>query len=193
VTITVSDGNGGSATITVTINITNVDEIPVNNDPVFIEGSSATRSIAENTGSGVDIGTAVSATDDDNDTLAWTLGGTDGAAFSIDSTTGQLRTSASLDHETKDTYTVTITVSDGNGGSATITVTINITNVDEIPVNNDPVFIEGSSATRSRCRRNTRQHCTCVHRREQCHTFRSREYRFRCGHRHNCVRYRCRR
>ena len=149
VTITVSDRNGGSATITVTINITDVDERPDNTAPVFTEGSSATRSVAENTGSGVDIGTAVSATDDDNDTLAWTLGGTDGAAFSIDSTTGQLRTSATLDHETKDTYTVTITVSDGNGGTATITVTINITNVDEIPVNNDPVFIEGSSATRS--------------------------------------------
>jgi hypothetical protein len=93
VTITVSDGNGGSATITVTINITDVDEIPDNTAPVFTEGSSATRSVAENTGSGVDIGSAVSATDDDGDTLAWTLGGTDGAAFSIDSTTG---TSAQL-------------------------------------------------------------------------------------------------
>ena len=149
VTITVSDRNGGSATITVTINITDVDEIPDNSAPVFIEGSSATRSVAENTGSGVDIGSAVSATDDNGDTLAWTLGGTDGAAFSIDSTTGQLRTSATLDHETKDTYSVTITVSDGNGGSATITVTISVTDVGETPTNNVPVFTEGSSTTRS--------------------------------------------
>ena len=149
VTITVSDGKGGSATITITINITNVDEAPDNNDPVFTEGSNTTRSIAENTGSGVDIGSAVSATDADSDTLSYVLSGTDAPSFSIDSSSGQLRTSAALDHETKDTYTVTITVSDGKGGSATITVTINITNVDETPDNTVPVFAEGSDATRS--------------------------------------------
>ena len=149
VTITVSDGKGGSATITVTINITNVDEALANNAPVFTEEDSTTRSIAENTGSGVDIGSAVSATDDDNDTLSYSLGGTDAAVFSIDSSSGQLRTSAALDFETKDTYSVTISVSDSNGGSDSITVTISVTNVDETPTNNDPVFTEDSSATRS--------------------------------------------
>ena len=149
VTITVSDSKGGSATITVTINVTNVDETPANNTPTFTEGSSATRSIAENTGSGVDIGSAVSATDDDNDTLSYILGGTDAASFSIDSSSGQLRTSAALDFETDDTYSVTITVSDSKGGSATITVTINVINVDETPANNDPVFTEDSNTTRS--------------------------------------------
>ena len=149
VTITVSDGKGGSATITVTINITNVDETPANNAPTFTEEGSATRSIAENTGSGVDIGSAVSATDDDNDTLTYTLSGTDASSFSIDSSSGQLRTSVALDFETKDTYSVTISVSDGKGGSDTITVTINITNVEEALANNDPVFTEDSNITRS--------------------------------------------
>ena len=149
VTISVSDGNGSSATITVTINITNVDEAPDNNVPGFSEGESASRSVAENTGSGVDIGSAVSATDADSDTLTYSISGSDASSFSIDSSSGQLRTSAALDHETKDTYTVTIAVSDGNGGSATITVTISVTDVDEIPTNTAPVFAEGSSATRS--------------------------------------------
>ena len=149
VTISVSDGKGGSATITVTINITNVDEALANNAPVFTEEDSTTRSIAENTGSGVDIGSAVSATDDDNDTLSYSLGGADASSFSIDSSSGQLRTSAALDFETKDTYSVTISVSDSNGGSASINVTISVTNVDETPTNNDPVFTEDSSATRS--------------------------------------------
>ena len=149
VTITVSDGKGGSATITVTINITNVDETPANNAPTFTEEGSATRSIAENTGSGVDIGSAVSATDDDNDTLTYTLSGTDASSFSIDSSSGQLRTSVALDFETKDTYSVTISVSDGKGGSATITVTISVTDVDEALANNDPVFTEDSNTTRS--------------------------------------------
>ena len=144
VTINVSDGNGGSDSITVTINITDVDETPSNNAPTFSD-SSTTRTIAENTGSGVNIGSAVSATDADDDTLTYSLGGTDAATFNIDSTSGQLRTSASLDYETKPSYKVTITVSDGNGGSDSITATINVINVDETPSNNAPVFTAGSS------------------------------------------------
>ncbi|MCY3742290.1 MAG: cadherin domain-containing protein [Candidatus Poribacteria bacterium] len=102
-----------------------------NNAPVFSDGTATTRSIAENTASGVSIGATVSATDADNDTLTYTLGGTDAGSFSIDSTTGQLRTSAALDYETKTSYSVTVSVSDGNGGSDSITVSINITDVVE--------------------------------------------------------------
>ena len=98
--------------------------------PEFTEGSSATRAIAENTQLSVNIGTPVAATDADNDTLTYTLSGTDANAFSIDTTTGQLRTRAALDHETQSVYTVIITVSDGKLTDS-ITVTINITDIDE--------------------------------------------------------------
>ena len=144
VTITVSDGNGGSDSISVTVNITDVDEAPSNTAPVFADDS-ATRSIAENTGAGVDIGSAVSATDADNDTLTYSLGGTDAISFSIDSTSGQLRTSAALDYETKTSYSVTISVSDGKGGTDTITVTVNITDIDETPANTAPVFADDNA------------------------------------------------
>ena len=149
VTVSVSDGNGGSDSISVTINVTDVNETPANNAPVFGEGASATRSIAENTASGTNIGSAVSATDADSDTLTYSLSGTDASSFSIVSTSGQLRTSAALDYETKTSYSVTVSVSDGNGGSDSITVTINVTDVNETPANNAPVFGEGASATRS--------------------------------------------
>ncbi|MCG9130099.1 cadherin repeat domain-containing protein, partial [Candidatus Poribacteria bacterium] len=148
VTLTVSDGKGGSDSIAITINIVDVDETE-NSAPVFTDGSSTSRSIAENTGSGVDIGSAVSATDADDDTLSYSLGGTDISSFSIDSSSGQLRTSAALDYETKSSYSVTVSVSDGAGGSDSITVTINVTDVDESPVNIAPVFADGSSTTRS--------------------------------------------
>ncbi len=141
VTITVSDGSL-TDTIAVTITVTDIDE---NSTPVFTDGDSATRSIAENTGSGVDISTAVSATDADNDTLEYSLGGTDASSFSIDSTSGQLRTSAALDYETKTSYSVTITVSDGKGGSDSISVTISITDVDEAPANTAPAFADDSA------------------------------------------------
>ena len=98
--------------------------------PTFTEGLSATRSVLENTQSGVNIGDPVSATDTDSNTLTYTLSGTDAASFDIVSSSGQLRTDASLDYETKDTYTVIITVSDGIL-TDTITVTINVSDVEE--------------------------------------------------------------
>ena len=101
VTVSISDGNGGTDTITVTINVTDVNETPANNPPVFTDGTSTIRSVAENTASGRHIGTAITATDADNDTLTYTLGGTDATSFRIDATTGQLKTNAALDYETK--------------------------------------------------------------------------------------------
>ena len=119
-----------------------------NTAPVFTDGTSTTRKIAENTAAGQNIGTAISATDADSDTLTYTLGGTDAAAFSIVSTTGQLRTRAALDYETKTSYSVTVTVSDGNGGTDSITITINVKDVTEI-TNTAPVFTDGTSTTRT--------------------------------------------
>ena len=126
--------------------------IPVvtNNAPIFADGTSTTRAIAENTASGQNIGSAIAATDaDSGDTLTYSLSGTDAASFSIVSTTGQLQTNAALDYETKTTYSVTVSVSDGNGGSDSITVTINVTNVNETSANNAPVFADGTSTTRT--------------------------------------------
>ena len=97
---------------------------------MFADGTSTTRSINENSDADVNIGTAITATDTDNDRLTYTLSGTDAAAFRLESTTGQLKTKAALDYETKSSYTVTITVSDGNL-TDTITVTINVTDVEE--------------------------------------------------------------
>ena len=138
VTVTASDGNGGSDSIVVTITVTRM-----NHDPMFSDGDNTTRSVAENTASGMNIGDPVSATDEDNDTLTYTLGGADAASFSIVSTTGQLQTSAALNYEADDSYLVTITVTDAYGGSDEITVTINITDVNESATNNAPTFGEG--------------------------------------------------
>ena len=65
--------------------------------PVFGEGPSTDRSVAENTVSGRNVGAAVTATDADRDTLTYSLEGTDAASFSIVEASGQIRTSAALD------------------------------------------------------------------------------------------------
>ena len=102
--------------------------------PRLTDGTSTTRSIAENTASGTNIGTAIGATDTDTgDTLTYTLGGTDAASFSIVGTSGQLQTSAALNYESKSSYSVSVSVSDGNGGSDSIAVTISVTDVNEAP------------------------------------------------------------
>ena len=106
----------------------------INAAPTFTEGETATRSIAENTSADQNIGSAVSATDADHTTLAYSLGGTDAAAFAIDSTSGQLKTKAVLDYETQSTYTLIITAADSQSLADTITVTINVTDVNEAPV-----------------------------------------------------------
>ena len=106
-----------------------------NQSPVFSEGTNTTRSIAENTGAGQNIGNPVSATDGDNDQLTYSLEGRDASAFTVQSNSGQLRTRSGVtyDYETKDTYSVTVRVQDGEGGSATISVTITLTDENEPP------------------------------------------------------------
>ena len=140
VIVSVSDNKGGSDNIDVTIDVTNVNEAPV-----FTDGSTTNRSVAENTAAGQNIGDAVAATDvDGGTTLVYTLSGTDASSFSIVSTTGQLQTKAALDYETTTSYSVTITVSDGSLEDS-IDVTIDVTNVNEAA----PVFTDGDSTSRS--------------------------------------------
>ena len=114
--------------------------------PEFSEGDAATRSVDENTAADQAIGIPVTATDTENDTLTYSLSGTGAASFSIDTATGQLKTSSALNHETKSSYTVTVSVHNGktaygsyaqsisetgrNAIDDTITVTINVDDVD---------------------------------------------------------------
>ena len=141
VTLTANDGSGtsnNSATITVTIYVTDVDEkpdimvVPTENQAPVFSSSSDTRSILEGQSSGRPIGATVTATDlNPGDSLTYTLEGTDAASFSIHSRTGQLRTSDPLDQGTKSTYTVTVRATDRDGLSDTITVTITVTEAEE--------------------------------------------------------------
>ena len=106
-----------------------------NQAPAFSEGSRATRSAAENTPSGRDIGSPVSATDTDGGTLTYGLEGPDAASFDIVSSSGQLRTRAgvSYNYEVDDNYSVRVRVEDGQGGSAAIEVGITLLDENEPP------------------------------------------------------------
>ena len=107
--------------------------------PTFPTSESGQRTIPENTSSRINIGLPVAAEDPERDRLTYSLSGIDAAAFTIDSSTGQLRTLEDLDFEGQSSYTVTVEVHDGKGAldsasttvDATQAVTITIENVEE--------------------------------------------------------------
>ena len=137
-TVTVSvrdsmDANGDADevtddTITVTIQVANLNEAPV-----FTPIAPDLHNVDENTVAGRNIGAPVAATDPENDNLTYSLDDSIGAdSFSIDASSGQLRTRAALDYETgPNSYTVDVTAADPSGLNDTIEVTITVNNVDE--------------------------------------------------------------
>ena len=126
--------------ITITITLTNVFEAPRFSDD---DGTgNTTRSVPENSEADQPVGAPVAATDDENDSLTYELGGTDAASFNFDAVTGQIKTKNPLDHESKDSYSVTVSVSDGKADDGTtvdaamdthIDVTIEVEDVNELP------------------------------------------------------------
>ena len=143
----------GDYTVPVTINVTDV------NEPPAFSAATATRSIAENSAADTNIGAVVTATDPDGvakfNTLAYSLTGTDASDFTIDSSTGQIKTKSALDYEDDTSYSVTVNVTDGKNASGTadttaddtIAVTINVTDVNEPPPAPGAPSVSQNSAT----------------------------------------------
>ena len=122
------------------------------------QSDSTSRTVAENTAAGTEIGSAVSAGDTDGDLRLYTLGGPDADMFSIDRKTGQIKTKAKLDYEAlpEDAkyHMVTVTATDPSGATDTIMVTINVTDVNDGavimagPAVNDPPTFPSATANR---------------------------------------------
>ena len=139
VEVTATDSFDASATVEVTIEVTDVNEAPeitlvidplANRAPVLPSGR-VTLDVDENTPAGEDIGDPVEATDpNDGDVLTYALGGTDAADFDIDTGTGQLMTKSALDFEMKTSYRVTVMATDAGGLYDSVAVTINVGDVE---------------------------------------------------------------
>ena len=110
-------------------------EVASNRAPTFAN-STETLSVNENAAANTVVGT-VSATDLDNDTLTYSVSGADLTAFNEDFTlntgTGQItvKSGATIDFESRSSYTVTLTATDPDSDTGTVTVTINVTNIEE--------------------------------------------------------------
>ena len=110
---------------------------PSNNRPSFDrEESLVSLRVDENTRSGQNVGSAVSASDADSNTLRYSLEGPGADSFTIVSSSGQIRTRSPLDFETRQSYSVTVKVDDGQkrkNSVAAKSVTITVDNVSEQP------------------------------------------------------------
>jgi hypothetical protein len=129
VEVTANDGNGGSSTQTITVNVTNVDEAPSFTSPNSF-------SVDENTTS---VGT-VTASDPDGTSVTYSVGGTDGARFTINSSTGALSFTTAPDFEnptdagSNNVYSIQITATDGSGSAVVQNVNVTVNDVNEAPV-----------------------------------------------------------
>ena len=107
---------------------------PANRPPVFSEGETAQRTVAEQVDRETEVGLPVTATDPDGDTISYSLGGEDAASLILHTVTGQIYTRLPLDLETKSTYRLTLTASDGRGGADSIAVTVSLADIQEVPI-----------------------------------------------------------
>ena len=92
--------------------------------------------VDENTRAGQNLGSAVSASDVDSNSLTYTLEGPGADLFTIVSSSGQIRTKSPLDHEERSSYSVTVKVDDRQNKKNSVaakSVTIMVDNVREVP------------------------------------------------------------
>ena len=109
---------------------------PSNSRPSFDTGGAATLRVDENTRAGQNLGSAISASDADSNSLTYSLEGPGKDSFTIVSSSGQIRTRSALDHETGNSYSVTVKVDDRqrkDNSIAAKSVTIMVDDVREAP------------------------------------------------------------
>ncbi|MGE0039656.1 MAG: Ig-like domain-containing protein [Vicinamibacterales bacterium] len=129
---TVSDGNGGTATTTVTIDVT-----PVNDPPVAADDQASTT---EDTAVTIAPAALVANdTDPENDTLT-VAAVANGSGGTVALVAGQVVFTPAADFNGAASFTYT--VDDGNGGTDTATVAVDVT-----PVNDPPVAVDDAAAT----------------------------------------------
>lgn len=137
--VIVSDGLNSSATETITINLTDVNEFP----PVVTPAQSF--DIAEDAANGAAIGTAAATDGDASAVFIWTqVGGPNANRFDIDSTgTISVEDNSGFDFESPTkSYTYRVRAGDGVTTSPIETITINITDANDVA----PTFTSANTA-----------------------------------------------
>lgn len=126
----VQDTAGLFDTVTVTVNVANVNEAPV-------LGAAGPFNFNENIAAGSVVTTMAGSDQDVGQTLTYTIqSGNTGSIFAINSTTGQITFAGSPDYELANAYSLVIRVTDNGAGAlyAEQTVAISINDLNEAPI-----------------------------------------------------------
>jgi hypothetical protein len=122
-TLTASDGVNETV-YEINFSVIDIDE------PAILTASTSATSFAEDSLTGINIGTA-SATDPEGNSITYSLSGAGSENFSVDSA-GNISLVNTLDYETATSYTLTLNASDGvNTTSSDLTITVD--DVNEAP------------------------------------------------------------
>ena len=125
VTITATDDASHEASLTYTINVTDVNETPT-------AVSLSATAINENN-SGAIVGDLSTTDVDAGDTHAYSLSGADADSFELVNGQLKLKDSVSANYETKSTYAVTITTTDSGGLTTSEDFTVTINDINDAP------------------------------------------------------------
>ena len=125
-----------------------------NSPPAFADPSHV-RTLAETVGAAAAqaaavLGAPITATDADQDPIAYSLEGTGASKFAVDSSTGQLSTKAGerYDHEETAMYSLSLKAEDDKGGSSMTAVRIDVTdNTGERPLKPDPPAVQATAGS----------------------------------------------
>jgi VCBS repeat-containing protein len=133
-TVIVSDGQGGTDTITI-----NVDVTPVNDTPTLVDenGDPLGESVSVTTDEDTAVSGSLSASDDDNDSLSFSKGSDPSNGSVTVDENGNWTYTPNDNYNGSDSFTVI--VSDGQGGTDTLTVNVGVT-----PVNDTPTLVDSN-------------------------------------------------
>ncbi len=120
VTVTAMDLAGEHAAITVSINVSDVNEAPA------FATQTTEHFVSENAAPGENVGPPLVARDPEGDRVTYTLAGSDASSFHLDGDSGQLQTRHPLDDGSKSRYSVVVIAADTSGLSGRIAVTITV-------------------------------------------------------------------
>ena len=125
VIVAANDGDGGTSTQQLNINVNDVNETPT--------FASATEVLDTRENQIEQLSISVATDQDAGDSITYSISATDQLIFNIDAQTGVLSFREIPDHERQPQYSVVVTATDSQGLTATKTMTINVTNVNEAP------------------------------------------------------------
>ena len=128
VIVTAQDYGGLTDTQSITVTVTNVDEVV----PTITSIREVTG-LNENSGAGQTIYTITATANDGGTIRSYAIAGTDASLLSVDVSTGVVTLTADPDYETKSSYSFTVTASDDSGISLPTEVTLQIIDLDEVP------------------------------------------------------------